>query len=107
MTKGQRTIVALPRRGANPMSEEQDRVLGLGPGPGGGTYVSEIPADESEIPAGQVLVHNNIKPASPLGMHGFRAWTQVPDYHVTECGCGWAPDLPQHYRVIPPSPVGV
>ncbi len=34
-------------------------------------YVSEIPR---AIPAGKILVHNQVRPQSPLGRNGFRAW---------------------------------
>jgi hypothetical protein len=47
-----------------------------------------------------VLVHNSVRPTRRLGSRGFRAWLQSPDSVGLEvCGCGWAPELGQHYRV--------
>ena len=62
------------------------------------TYLERVPA-ESEIPAGRVLVHNNVRPATRLGECGFRAWTQIPTDNLTPCDLGWAPEVPKHYKV--------
>jgi hypothetical protein len=35
------------------------------------TYLKNLPA---AIPEGQVLVHNQVRPAKQLGTRGFRAW---------------------------------
>ena len=64
-------------------------------------YLYEIP---TEVPVGRIVVHNRVKPQPELGMNGFRAWLQtidssVPDYRHIVCGCGWAPELPEHYRI--------
>ena len=67
--------------------------------PDGRTYLKKLPAS---ITADQVLVHNAVPPTRVLGPRGFRVWTQ-PTTHplaVEECGCGWAPELGVHYRVI-------
>lgn len=45
-----------------------------------GGRVRRIPADESEIPAGQVLVHNNIKPGES-SRHA-----RVPGVDATDAG---------------------
>jgi hypothetical protein len=60
-------------------------------------YVTAIP---DQVPAGQVLVHNQVAPAARLGTRGFRAWlaNQATD-GLVRCDCGWAPRLPEHYRV--------
>ncbi len=55
----------------------------------------KVPADVAA--GGRVLVHNHIRPAEPLGLHGFRAWTQEPDDTLILCDCGWS-GL-EHYRV--------
>ena len=74
-------------------------------------YLTGIP--RKPLPAGHVVVHNSVRPVSPLGLHGFRAWIAAPDdderiasysrerppYDVERCDCGWAPELPEHYRV--------
>jgi hypothetical protein len=50
------------------------------------------------IPAGRVLVHNLVfPPTRRLGMRGFRAWLQAEPGGFAVCGCGWAPELGQHY----------
>jgi hypothetical protein len=76
-------------------------------------YLSGVP---KEVPAGRVVVHNWVRarrlpgddefdPELPepqwrkLGEWGFRAWTQLPDDQLLVCGCGWAPHLPEHYRI--------
>ena len=52
------------------------------------------------IPPGRVLVHNNVRPTRRLGSRGFRAWLATPDPERLEpCGCGWAAELGEHYRV--------
>jgi hypothetical protein len=51
------------------------------------------------VPPGQVLVHNHIRPARRQATRGFRYWLQPLDEHVEPCECGWAPELPEHYRV--------
>jgi hypothetical protein len=54
----------------------------------------------AEVPAGHVLVHNNVRPATC----GFRYWLQDPDAALlTRCSCshaGWV-DI-EHYRVNRP-----
>lgn len=55
------------------------------------------------VPTGRVLVHNHVRhePDTPVGVNGFRAWTQPPgdEIPVLECACGWAPLAGVHYRV--------
>jgi hypothetical protein len=62
-------------------------------------YVSAIP---DEVPPGKVLVHNIDAPSPlqpPNGLNGFRAWLAAPDASRQQrCDCGWAPELPGHYR---------
>lgn len=60
-------------------------------------YLSRLP---DTVPAGRVLVHNNVRPARRLGSRGFRAWLQEPDPdRLVVCDCGWAAELGQHVRV--------
>lgn len=55
------------------------------------------------VPTGRVLVHNHVQhePDTPVGVNGFRAWTQKPgdEISVLECACGWAPLAGAHYCV--------
>jgi hypothetical protein len=59
-------------------------------------YLSKIP---TEVPAGQVVVHNHVQPTRRLGSRGFRAWLAPPNDQLVVCGCAWAPELGEHYRV--------
>jgi hypothetical protein len=59
-------------------------------------YLRWIPA---EVPAGWVVVHNNVRPARRLGWNGFRAWLTGPSTRLVVCDCDWAPELGEHYRV--------
>ena len=52
-----------------------------------------------EIPAGRVVVHNQVRPTRRLGSRGFRAWLAEPSERLVLCGCDWAPELGEHYRV--------
>jgi hypothetical protein len=71
-------------------------------------YLGEIPREP--LPSGYVVVHNHVRPQSRLGARGFRAWVAAGDdagdhrsddpYEVERCDCGWAPELPEHYRVV-------
>jgi hypothetical protein len=74
-------------------------------------YITGIP--RKPLPAGHVVVHNHVRPAHPIGLHGFRVWIAAPPddprigrayrredpFNVVRCDCGWAPELPEHYRV--------
>lgn len=63
-------------------------------------YLQTIPGP-GDVPAGLVVVHNQVRPQPTLGAQGFRAWLDEHDDERLEvCGCGWAPELPEHYRVI-------
>lgn len=61
-------------------------------------YLDVVPAS---LPASEVVVHNHIRPAFPLGMNGFRAWVELAsDPGIEACPCGWAfPELERHFRV--------
>jgi hypothetical protein len=59
-------------------------------------YLSKIP---SGVPDGRVVVHNTVRPAGRLGTRGFRAWFDEPSERLEVCGCDWAPELSEHYRV--------
>jgi uncharacterized protein (DUF433 family) len=59
-------------------------------------YLKRIPPN---IPRNRVLVHNNVRPTRRLGQRGFRAWLAWPSTALELCSCGWAPELPAHYRV--------
>ena len=62
-------------------------------------YLEEMP---TEIPAGQILIHNNVVPARRINTRGFRAWFAVPDERkYVACNCDWAPELGQHYQINP------
>jgi hypothetical protein len=62
-------------------------------------YPSRLPTPD-EIPAGWVIVHNHVvPPVRRLGHRGFRAWLEVPGDRLVACGCSWAPELDEHYRV--------
>jgi hypothetical protein len=52
------------------------------------------------VPPGKVVAHNHIRPRRTLGLSGFRAYATDPAEHVEPCGCGWAPEPGQHYRII-------
>jgi hypothetical protein len=60
-------------------------------------YLKHIPAT---VPPGSVVVHNNVKPARQLGSRGFRTWLASSREGLVICECGWAPQLPEHYRVV-------
>lgn len=67
-------------------------------------YLFKLPV---VVPAGKVLVHNQVRPTRRLGSRGFRAWLSSPDpaaYVV--CDCGGAPELGVHWRVntVPSQP---
>jgi hypothetical protein len=64
-------------------------------------YLSALP---KSVPAGRIVVHNQVRPPGfpniRLGFDGFRAWTEPEDApERVRCDCGWAPQLPEHYRV--------
>jgi hypothetical protein len=67
-------------------------------------YLTGIP--RKPLPVGRVVVHNHVRPEGfharyPLGLNGFRAWTDDldPDHHEP-CSCVWAEGrLEQHYQV--------
>ena len=63
----------------------------------GVTYLAKIPP---AVPPGLVLVHNHVKPSRRLGARGFRAWLAKSSERYVRCECGWAPELPEHYRVV-------
>jgi hypothetical protein len=65
----------------------------------GMTYLRAIPV-EADVPAGVVVVHNNVRPARRLGSRGFRAWLQpLTDERLEVCECRWAPEAGRHYRI--------
>ncbi len=56
----------------------------------------------SKPESGRVLVHNQVKPQTVIGLNGFRAWTQRKDKTLEVCSCDWAGvklPLKAHYRV--------
>lgn len=62
-------------------------------------YLSQTPRT---VKPGRIVVHNHVRPVEPLGLNGFRAWTDEAtpkDYAVEPCSCDWAAHLPAHYRV--------
>jgi hypothetical protein len=63
-------------------------------------YFKKIPGT---VPKRHVVVHNQIKPALPLRMNGFRAWLSLAtNDRIEPCPCKWAPNLGTHYRVRRP-----
>ena len=48
-------------------------------------YLDVLPS--KSIRAGTYLVHKHITPVKPLGLHGFRAWTQTGADNIVECRC--------------------
>ena len=62
-------------------------------------YLPYIPR---KIPDGKILVHNRVRPVSPIGLNGFRIWTQLltDEPRLVVCNCGWAPHLEKHYRYM-------
>jgi hypothetical protein len=60
-------------------------------------YLQRLP---DFVPADKVLVHNQVRATSRLGLRGFRVWLSSSDPAKLEiCACGWAPELGQHFRV--------
>ena len=54
----------------------------------------------TEIPAGKIVVHNNVVPARRVNTRGFRVWLASPGSNkYIVCDCNWAPELGQHYRI--------
>ena len=62
-------------------------------------YLARNPVDDSEIPDGQVVVHNHLRPRMHFGRSDFRGWLQVPTDCLVPCDCDWGPHLKTHYRV--------
>jgi hypothetical protein len=60
-------------------------------------YLTYAPA--APVPAPDVVVHNHVRPVSPLGLNGFRAWLEVPRAGIEVCPCAWRPEIGPHYRV--------
>lgn len=70
--------------------------------PTGMRYLTYVP---KQVPDARIVVHNLTETAyyegCVLGEGGFRAWTEpVGDRTRVSCPCGWAPLLPEHYRVV-------
>ncbi len=60
-------------------------------------YLEEMP---TAVPAGKILIHNNVVPARRIGSRGFRIWYASPDSNkYVVCDCGWAAELGKHYRI--------
>lgn len=65
-------------------------------------YLTSIPRDP--IPTGRIVAHNHVRPVHPLGLNGFRAWTDDASDRYEPCDCEWAAGrLAQHHRVRRPS----
>jgi hypothetical protein len=62
-------------------------------------YVGMFSRIPRQLKNGRVLVHNHIWHTKdmPIGVNGFRAWTQARAPNLIVCKCGWA-GVP-HYRV--------
>jgi hypothetical protein len=95
-----RAIVRLAAAtGEDPMALWQSIALDYAQQPDDGReYLDRMP---EEIPAGMLLIHNNVRPTRRLGgSRGFRAWLEEPGAGPREvCECSWAPELGPHYRV--------
>jgi hypothetical protein len=60
-------------------------------------YLEEMP---TVVPAGKIVVHNNVVPAKRIGSRGFRIWYVAADSSkYVACDCGWAPELGEHFRI--------
>jgi hypothetical protein len=61
-------------------------------------YLRSMP---KSVPAGRLLVHNNVRPTRRIGMRGFRIWLalQAQTPPLVQCDCGWAQELGPHFRV--------
>ena len=62
-------------------------------------YLFQLPKP-GQVPAGKVVVHNNVRPTRNFGSRGFRAWLESePQQNLLPCPCDWAPELGTHYRI--------
>jgi hypothetical protein len=67
-------------------------------------YLRSLP---KTVPAGKVLVHNQVYPvARRQGTRGSRYWLRPPSDRFEVCDCGWAPELGEHYRLAGATPRG-
>jgi hypothetical protein len=81
-------------------THKEKRIIVLMTGTHGAmTYLRHVPR---KLPEGKVLVHNRVRPASPIGLNGFRIWLESlsDNPKLVVCDCGWAPHLETHYRVF-------
>lgn len=57
----------------------------------------------TKLPAGHYLVHNHVRPVSPLGLNGFRAWVTDDRNGLIECHCDFGgcknAKVNPHYRL--------
>lgn len=62
-------------------------------------YLSRVPLP-GDVPAGQVVVHNDATPTRELGSTAFRAWLadKTNTLDIEPCDCNWAPELRGHFR---------
>jgi hypothetical protein len=62
-------------------------------------YVGMFSRIPRQLKNGRVLVHNHIWHTKdmPIGVNGFRAWTQARAPNLIACACGWKGV--RHYRV--------
>jgi hypothetical protein len=62
-------------------------------------YLTLVP---KHIPPETLLVHNSVYPVARRGgERGSRFWLQASDAYTVRCDCGWASELPGHYRIEP------
>jgi hypothetical protein len=62
-------------------------------------YLKFVP---KHIPPDTLLVHNSVYPVARRGgERGSRFWLQASDAYTVRCDCGWASELPEHYRAEP------
>ena len=58
-------------------------------------YLNKFP---TSIPPGHVMMHNHVRRTidMPLGLNGFRAWTDtaIPNNNFKPCECGWSGPTP-------------
>jgi hypothetical protein len=64
-------------------------------------YLSTLP---KTVPAGLVIVHNQVVPSRQPGTRGSRCWLQPPSDRLEVCPCGWASELGDHFRVAATRP---
>jgi hypothetical protein len=69
-------------------------------------HAPHFPRRVQTIPAGCILIHNDVRIRAPdqcFGEHGFDGWFDKPDTGYIPCNCGRRPDLGTHYTTRDPT----